>query len=168
MHAAVIFITIKCIYIQANVVNHPYCPKTITQILAQSPENGLVKNIRVVRNQLHRMSGTNRVLYSLSGSFIDQSKAGKPLFVLNFCAKLLIFDPVLERIGWIGRRKNDLAVTEGEGVISLSLGENSKSWFLIGKFRSLVVGVVVNKRWYMGAIVVMIALAFMRDMLDCG
>jgi len=46
-------ITVKSIYIKMGIVNHPYSSETITQVLAFSPQDRLIKNIWIVRNQLH-------------------------------------------------------------------------------------------------------------------
>ena len=43
------------------------------------------------------MSSTNGVLDGLASGLIDQSKAGKALFILHSYAVLFIFDPVLQQ-----------------------------------------------------------------------
>lgn len=53
MDPTMVFIPIKSIHIQADVINHPYCTISIAQVLALSPQNRFIKNISIVRNQLH-------------------------------------------------------------------------------------------------------------------
>lgn len=44
------------------------------------------------------MSGSSGVFDGLTSGFVNQSKAGKPIFILHSCAVLLIFVPVLKSI----------------------------------------------------------------------
>jgi len=162
-----ILIAIKSIYIQLYVIYHPYCSITIAQVLALGPKDILVKNIWIVRGQLHWMSGTDGVFDCQSSGFIDQGKAWISLFVLHFCAQLLIFDPVLVWIGRIRTSENDLAITDGERVIRLGLGVNPNRGFMSSRIGDIVMSMVLNERGHMGAMVMGIVLTLVRDVLDC-
>lgn len=76
------------------------------------------------------MSGSNGMLESLPGGFVNQSKGREALLVLHTCAVLLIFVPVLEVIGFMGAGKNDLSLCDGEREIGVSLSEDSESGFV--------------------------------------
>lgn len=105
------------------------------------------------------------MLDSLTSGLIDESKAGKALFILHSCTELLIFDPVLERIGVIGAGKDDLAVTDSEREITLCFGDNPNSRFS-NQFGELSLVVVVHERGHMGTMVMPISFIFMSHMLD--
>lgn len=139
-----VFITVKGIDIEANVINHPHCSITIAQVLALGPQYRLIKNIWIVRYQLDRMSSTNGVLDGLTSGLIDQSKAGKALFILHSYAVLFIFDPVLAWVGRIRRGKNDFSFADCEGVIGLGLGANPNS-FDSSRFTGVLVMVLVDE-----------------------
>jgi len=160
MDTSMIFITIKRIYIQTNVIYHPYCSKPISQVPALRPKDRLIENIWVVGGQLHWISSANGVFDGLTSGFIEQSKRWKALFVLNFGAELLIFDPVLAWVRRVRTSKNDLAITDSERVIRLSLGVNPNTRFLVED-------VFIDERRYMWAMVVLrVCFSFMRHVLD--
>lgn len=46
-------ITMKSIYIQANVIDHSYSPVTIPYVLALCPQYRLIQNIWIIGYQLH-------------------------------------------------------------------------------------------------------------------
>ena len=53
VNTAMVFVTMTGIEIEAYVVNHPHCSITIAQVLALGPQYRLIKNIWIVRCQLH-------------------------------------------------------------------------------------------------------------------
>lgn len=120
-------ITMKSIYIQANVIDHSYSSVTIPYVLALCPQYRLIQNIWIIRHQLHRMSGSNGVLHSLTSSFVNESKAGKALLILHSSAEPLVLVPVLKLIGGIRWSKNHLPISNGEREIRLGLTKESNS-----------------------------------------
>lgn len=127
MHTSRFLIAMKSIHIKSNIIDHSHGSETITKVLALCPQNGLVKKISIIRYQLHRMRSSNGVLDGLTSGFVNKSKARIAFFILHSCTVLLIFVPVLEIIGGIRRGKNDMAVSDSEGVVGIGLGEDPRS-----------------------------------------
>ena len=74
-------------------------------------------------------------------------------------------DRYLARIGRIGAGEDDLAITDGEGVIRLGLGVNPNSGFIILMSRGIgMVSVFLNKGGHM--VLVGILLTLERNTLD--
>lgn len=149
MDTTVFLITIKSIHIQANIIDHPYGSVTLTRIPAQSPEYRFVKNIWIVRYQLHRLSVSNGVLHSQPGSFINQSKAREALFIFDSSAILFIFVPMLEVIRRVRWSKKDLVISNGEREVRLSLAVDLDSRF-VGEIRGRGGVVMMNGGRQMG------------------
>ena len=88
-------ITLICVYVKTNIVNHPDSPMAITQVLALSPQNRLIKDVWIVMYQLNWMSGTNGMLNGLTGDLVDKRKRRVTLFILHPCAVFQILVPTV-------------------------------------------------------------------------
>ncbi len=90
------------------------------------------------------MTGTDGMLDSLTGDLVDQRKGRAALFILHPCAVLLILVPMLVLISGIVRCKNDLAMTNGKGVIWISLGNDPNSGFVRESKRATLMADMLN------------------------
>lgn len=168
MNAPRPLITMESIHIEVNIINHPYSSIAISNLLALSPQNRLIKIIRVITYQSNRMRGTDGMLNGLTSSFVDQRKGGEPLLILHPRAVLLLLVPMLVVISGVGWSKNDIAIPDGKGEIGGSPGEEPDS-ALVGRHsdRGFVMSVVVNERRQVGAmgLVGLVGVHVMRNMV---
>lgn len=61
MHTSRFLISMKSIHIKTNVIHHSYSSETITQVLALSPQDRLIKNISIIRYQLHLQTDQDKI-----------------------------------------------------------------------------------------------------------
>nr|GME06471.1 hypothetical protein Iba_scaffold4341CG0040 [Ipomoea batatas]GME15586.1 hypothetical protein Iba_scaffold16376CG0010 [Ipomoea batatas] len=50
---AMVFVTMECIHIEANVVDHPDCLVVVARVMALAPHDRFIKMIRIVWDESH-------------------------------------------------------------------------------------------------------------------